>query len=47
MKNQEQDGYVVLCATKRKCDRKADDCDVRIYLESKKINILNILNERK
>ena len=29
---------------KKKCDRKADDCDVKIYLESKKINMSN---ERK
>lgn len=44
MKKQEQDEYVALCVTKKKCDREADDCDVKIYLESKKINMSN---ERK
>ena len=32
MKSREQDGYVVLYVTRKKCD----DCDVKKYLKSKK-----------
>ena len=46
MTNEESRARWICCpmCDKKKCDRKADDCDVKTYLESKKINISN---ERK
>ena len=46
MTNEESRARWICCpmCDKKKCDRKADDYDVKIYLESKKINISN---ERK
>lgn len=46
MTNKEVRARWVCCpmCDKKKCDRRADDCDVKRYLENKKIDISN---ERK